>query len=138
MSTMSSSSVQALYAHIHRLLDEHVAVHLTTDYMDCTQLRVFQVNIATSDCRRLTLSFVQTLTGSLLPVSVDDPHSLVLHSDPLDDFIKEHCQIEMKDMRERLPGNTKSQELIFHTINAKSVERTIANKFNDDFCGCPS
>lgn len=49
MSTMSSSGVQALYAHIHHLLDEHVAVHLTTDYMDCTQLRVFKVNIATSD-----------------------------------------------------------------------------------------
>jgi bisphosphoglycerate-independent phosphoglycerate mutase (AlkP superfamily) len=49
MSTMSSGSVQALYAHIHRLLDEHVALHLTTDYMDYTQLRVFQVNIATSD-----------------------------------------------------------------------------------------
>lgn len=49
MSTVSSSSVQALYAHIHRLLDDHVAVHLTTNYMDCTQLRVFKVNIATGD-----------------------------------------------------------------------------------------
>ena len=52
MSSMSLSSGQALYAHIHRLLDEHVSVHLTTDYMDCTQLRVFEVNIATSDSRR--------------------------------------------------------------------------------------
>ena len=51
MSTMSSSNVQALYAHIHRLLDEHVATHLTTDYMDYTQLRVFQVNITTNDYR---------------------------------------------------------------------------------------
>lgn len=51
MSTVSSSSVQALYAHIHRLLDEHVAVHLTTDYVDCTQLRVFQVIISTSYSR---------------------------------------------------------------------------------------
>jgi hypothetical protein len=49
MTTMISSSAQALYAHIHRLLDEHVAEHLTTDYIDCTQLRVFQVIIATSD-----------------------------------------------------------------------------------------
>jgi hypothetical protein len=73
-----------------------------------------------------------------LPISVDDPHSLVLPPDPLDDLIKEHCQIEMKDMCERLPGNTKSQELIFHTINAKPVERTIANNFNDNFCGCLS
>ena len=48
--TTTMSRAQALYAHIHRLLDEHVAVHLATDYIDCTQLRVFQVNIATSDC----------------------------------------------------------------------------------------
>ncbi|KAI0286852.1 hypothetical protein BGY98DRAFT_942310 [Russula aff. rugulosa BPL654] len=41
----------------------------------------------------------------------------------------------MKDMCERLPGITKSQELIFQTINAKPVERTIANNFNDNFCG---
>jgi len=44
----------------------------------------------------------------------------------------------MKDMCERLPGITKSQELIFHTINAKPVERAITNNFNDDFCGCLS
>jgi hypothetical protein len=49
MTTMTSSSVQALYAHIHRLLDEHVAVYLTTDYIDGTQLRVFQVNMATTN-----------------------------------------------------------------------------------------
>ena len=48
---MLSSSAQALYAHIHRLLDEHVSLHLATDYMDYTQLRVFQVNVATSDSR---------------------------------------------------------------------------------------
>jgi hypothetical protein len=84
------------------------------------------------------LSFVQTLTGSLLPVPIDDPHSLVLPSDPLDDFVKEHCQIEMKDMRERFPGIAKSQELIYQTINAKPVERTVANNFNDNFCGCLS
>ena len=46
---MTTSSAQVLYAHIHRLLDEHVAVHLATDYIDCTQSLVFQVNIATSD-----------------------------------------------------------------------------------------
>jgi hypothetical protein len=61
MSTMSSSSVQPLYAHIHRLLDEHVAVHLTTDYMDYTQLRVFQVNITTSDSRAVETDFVLRL-----------------------------------------------------------------------------
>jgi hypothetical protein len=49
MATMIPSSAQALYAHIHRLLDEHISVHLTTDYIECTQLRVFQVNMATSD-----------------------------------------------------------------------------------------
>ena len=46
MTTTTTSSAQALYAHIHRLLDDHVTVYLTTDYIDCTQLRVFQVNIA--------------------------------------------------------------------------------------------
>jgi hypothetical protein len=42
----------------------------------------------------------------------------------------------MKDMCERLPSITESQELIFHTINAKLVERSITNIFNDNFCGC--
>lgn len=84
------------------------------------------------------LSFVQTLTGSLLPVSVDDPHFLVPPSNPLDDFVKKHCQIELKDMRERLPSIAKSQELIFQTLNAKPVERAIANNFDDDFYGCLS
>ncbi len=49
MSTINPSIVQALYAHIHRLLDEYVAVHLTTDYVDCTQSRVFQVSITKSN-----------------------------------------------------------------------------------------
>jgi len=41
-----SSSIEALYVHIHRLLDEHVSVHLTTYHVDCTQRRVYQVCIA--------------------------------------------------------------------------------------------
>ena len=38
--------MQALYVHIHRLLDEHVAAHLATNYTDYTQLRVYQVGLA--------------------------------------------------------------------------------------------
>lgn len=46
MTAKTSTNVQALYAHIHRLLDEHVSLHLTTYYVDCTQFRVYQVSIA--------------------------------------------------------------------------------------------
>lgn len=44
--TAKTSSMQALYVHIHRLLDEHVAAHLATNYTDYTQLRVYQVGLA--------------------------------------------------------------------------------------------
>ncbi len=42
-----TAKTDALYVHIHRLLDEHVAVHLATNYTDHTQLRVYQVGPAT-------------------------------------------------------------------------------------------
>jgi len=42
----ASVSDQAFKAHIHRLLDEHVATHLTTSYVDCTQIHVYEVSIA--------------------------------------------------------------------------------------------
>jgi len=117
----SGSSRQALYAHLHRLLDEYVAEHLTTDYVDCTQLRVYQV-----------------LTSGLLPVSVDDPHSLVLPSDPLEDFVHKHCQVEPKDMYEGLKADNKSQELIRHTLKAATLaERSFTSKFPDHFCHYP-
>ena len=38
---------KALEEHIHRLLDEHVATHLATNYTDYTQLQVYQVGLAT-------------------------------------------------------------------------------------------
>jgi hypothetical protein len=41
----AAMSVDTLYAHIHRLLDEHLSIHLTTYYVDCTQRRVYQVCI---------------------------------------------------------------------------------------------
>ena len=57
----SSSSEDALYAHIHRLLDEHVSVHLTTYYIDCTQRRVYEVCIT-----RLIVSGIDCLPISRL------------------------------------------------------------------------
>lgn len=46
MTTRFSSSAETFHAHIHRLLDEYISVHLTTYYVDCTQRRVYQVRIA--------------------------------------------------------------------------------------------
>ena len=45
--TTKTSNMQELYVHIHRLLDEHVAVHLATNYTDYTQLRVYEVSLVT-------------------------------------------------------------------------------------------
>ena len=138
----SSSGAETLYAHIRRLLGEHVSVHLTTNYVDCTQGRVYQVCIAKvvvleTDC----LPIVQALTGSVLPVPVDDPHSLVLPSDPLDDFIREHCQVELKDMHGRLPAVKEVKELInsgFTVKKARLVEGTFTSRFSQTHCGCLS
>ena len=141
MTTRSSSSAETLYAHIRRLLDEHVFVHLTSYYVDCTQRRVYEVCIARvmvleTDC----LPIVQALTGGLLPVSVDDPHSLVLPSDPLDDFIREHCQVELKDMHGRLTAVKEAKELINSscTVKARPVEGTFTSRFSHTHCGCLS
>jgi predicted YcjX-like family ATPase len=42
-----TANTSALSVHIHHLLDEHVAAHLATNYTDYTQLRVYQVGLAT-------------------------------------------------------------------------------------------
>ncbi|KAI0249531.1 hypothetical protein BJV78DRAFT_1226853 [Lactifluus subvellereus] len=114
MTTKTSSNVQALYAHIHHLLNEHVAAHLTTNYVDCTQLRVYQA-----------------LIDGLMPVAVDDPHSLVPPSDPLDDLVRKYCQIELKDTWEKLTAVKRAQELIHHTIKATPFETVLTTNFPD-------
>ena len=44
---------KALEEHIHHLLDEHVAAHLTTNYIDHTQLQVYQVGLATMRTKKV-------------------------------------------------------------------------------------
>ncbi|KAH8998779.1 hypothetical protein EDB86DRAFT_3146059 [Lactarius hatsudake] len=109
-----TAKTNALYEHIHRLLDEHVAVHLATNYIDYTQLQVYQV-----------------LTDGLLSVPAKDTHSLLPPSDPLDNLVQEHCRIGPQKIWERLPTIKEAQELIARTIGAVPFERT---KFFDTFC----
>ncbi|KAI9445387.1 hypothetical protein H4582DRAFT_1915146 [Lactarius indigo] len=109
-----TAKTNALYVHIHRLLDEHVAVHLTTNYIDYTQLRVYQV-----------------LTDGLHPVPAKDTHSLLPPSDPLDNLVQEHCHVEPQKTWERLSTVKGTQELIARTIGAVPFERT---NFLDTFC----
>ncbi|KAH9969140.1 hypothetical protein BC827DRAFT_1168085 [Russula dissimulans] len=111
------ASEQAFKAHIHRLLDEHVAVHLTTPYVHSTQLHVYEI-----------------LTASLLPVSEEDPRSLVPPSDTLDDFIRGHCHIEPKAMCEGLPAVKESQERIYSTMKTTPLNRILTSQFPDTFC----
>ncbi|KAH9043682.1 hypothetical protein EDB85DRAFT_2138387 [Lactarius pseudohatsudake] len=110
-----TAKTNALYEHIHRLLDEHVAVHLTTNYIDYTQLQVYQV-----------------LTDGLLPVPAKHTHSLLPPLDPLDNLVQEHCRIGPRKSWERLPTIKEAQELIARTIGAVPFERT---KIFDTFCG---
>jgi hypothetical protein len=86
----------------------------------------------------LTDLHVQALIGGLLPVPVDDPHSLIPPSDPLEDFIKEYCQVEQKDMRERLTVVKEAKELVRYTIKPAPFERTFTSIFSNTFCGCLS
>ncbi|KAH9056954.1 hypothetical protein EDB87DRAFT_1686669 [Lactarius vividus] len=109
-----TAKTDALHVHIHHLLDEHVAVHLTTNYVDHTQLQVYQV-----------------LTDGLLPVPDKDTYSLLPPSDPLDNLVQEHCRIEPQKTWERLPTIKEAQELIARTIGAVPFERT---NFFDTFC----
>ena len=83
-------------------------------------------------------SYVQALIGGLMPVAVDNPHSLVPPSDPLDDLVRKNCQIELKDTWERLTAVKRAQELIHRTIKATPFETALTTNFPDTLCSCPS
>lgn len=82
--------------------------------------------------------YVQALIGGLTPVAVDNPHSLVPPSDPLDDLVQKYCQIELKDTWEKLTAVKKAQELIHRTIKATPFETALTTDFSDTLCSCPS
>jgi hypothetical protein len=106
--TARQVNMQALYVHIHHLLDEHVAAHLATNYTDYTQLRVYQVGLATIRPKKVEyhLGYRCSLTG-LLPIPAEDTHSLLPPSDPLDSLVQEHCHIESLKAWESLPIRSK-------------------------------
>jgi hypothetical protein len=72
--------------------------------------------------------------GGLMPVAVDDPHSLVPASDPLDDFVRKYCQIEPEYTWERLTAVKKAQDLINRTVKATLCETVLTTNFPDTFC----
>jgi hypothetical protein len=79
-------------------------------------------------------SYMQALMGGLMPVAVDDPHSLVPASDPLDDFVRKYCQIEPEYTWERLTAVKKAQDLINRTVKATLCETVLTTNFPDTFC----
>jgi hypothetical protein len=82
--------------------------------------------------------YLQALTGGLIPIAVDDSHSLIPPSDPWDDLFRKYCQIDPKDTWDRLTAVKKAQDLIHCTVKATPCETVLTTNFPDTLCSCTS